>query len=122
MSQTRPTTIVFAIHSPLGRGDMTPLCMRVYMILQTTRAEVALCDVRALAADAVTIDALARVQLTAGRLGRRILLRSAAADLCGLLALTGLSEVLPLELERQAEQWEQPRRVEEERELPDPAV
>jgi hypothetical protein len=119
MSQTRPTTIVFAISSPLGRGDLTPLCMRVFMMLQTTRADVALCDVRAVAPDAVTIDALARVQLTARRLGKQIQLRSAATDLCGLLALTGLSEVLPLEIERQAEQREQPRGVEEERELPD---
>ena len=108
MSQTRPTTIVFAIPSPLGRGDLTPLCMRLHMMLQTTRAEVALCDVRTLAPDLVAIDALARVQLTARRLGKRVLLRSAAADLCGLLTLTGLAEVLPLELERQPEQREQP--------------
>ena len=108
MSQTRPTTIVFAIPSPLGRGDLTPLCMRMYMMLQATRAEVALCDVSALSPDAVSIDALARIQLTARRLGGHILLRSATADLCGLLALTGLSGVLPLELERQPEQRENP--------------
>ena len=122
MSETRPTTIVFAIPSPLGRGDITPLCMRLYMMLQTTRAEVALCDVRTLAPDMVSIDALARFQVTALRLGKRVLLRSATTDLCGLVALTGLMEALPLELERQPEQREQPRGVEKERELADPAA
>ncbi|MGN6377920.1 MAG: hypothetical protein ACTHNU_03115 [Gaiellales bacterium] len=120
MTQTRPTTIVFAIRSPMGREDITPLCMRVHVILRTTRAEVALCDVRALAADAVAINALARIQLTARRLGRTVWLRSVAVDLCDLLTLCGLAEVLPLEAERQAEQREHPLGVEEERELPDP--
>lgn len=46
--------------------------------------------------DVVTLEALARLQLTAVRLGHRILLLHADADLRGLLARSGLDGVLPL--------------------------
>jgi len=44
-----------------------------------------------------TIDALARLQVGARRLGDRIRLRNASRELQDLLALTGLSGVLPVE-------------------------
>jgi ABC-type transporter Mla MlaB component len=55
------------------------------------------CDVAAITRpDAATLDALARLQLAARRLGCRITLRGANRRLRDLLALTGLSEVLPV--------------------------
>ena len=42
-------------------------------------------------ADLATVDALARLQLAAGRLGCRVLLRDVAADLGRLLDLVGLA-------------------------------
>ncbi len=47
--------------------------------------------------DALVVDTLARLQLTSRRRGHRFWLRNADARLQELLALMGLSEVLPLE-------------------------
>ena len=44
--------------------------------------------------DAVTVDALARLQLAAGRLGCTVRLRNASAALRDLVALMGLRDVL----------------------------
>lgn len=73
------------------------------------------CDVRALAADAVSVNALARLQLAARRRGCRIRLRHASYELDQLLAFFGLADVVALCLEpqRQPEEREHPRRVEE---------
>ena len=78
------------------------------------------CDVGALAPDAVTVDALARLQLSARRLGLEIRLRHASTELQELLAFFGLRDVLRVEAGGKAEQREQRGRVEEERELCDP--
>ena len=44
--------------------------------------------------DAVTVDALARLQLAARRLSCRLLLNNASPDLLELVAFMGLSDVL----------------------------
>jgi hypothetical protein len=51
--------------------------------------------VRGLTADAATVDALARLQLQAGRHGCRLLLRGASAELVELISFMGLADVLP---------------------------
>jgi hypothetical protein len=79
------------------------------------------CDVRSVAPDAAALDALARLQLNARRLGLELRLRHASGGLQELIAFAGLDEVLRLELEGQPEEREERRRVEEERELDDPA-
>jgi len=79
-------------------------------------------DVRGLAADVLTVDALARLQLSARRRGRRLRLGNASGELQELIALAGLSDVLGVESQRQPEQGEQRVGVEEERELDDPAL
>lgn len=54
-------------------------------------------DVSALrACDARTVESLTRLQLMARRLGATIELLNADADLVDLIALVGLSEVLPV--------------------------
>lgn len=55
---------------------------------------VVLCDVAELKPDAVTVAALARIQLTARRLGREIRLRHASDTLLELVAFMGLAEIL----------------------------
>ena len=85
------------------------------------RPSTLVCDVGALAPDAVTIDALARLQLTARRLGREVRLRHASSELQELLAFVGLREVLRVEARGQPEEREQRIGVEEEREFDDPA-
>ena len=112
--------IVFAVGSAFGRADLPALCERVGVLLEDGDAGVVLCDVGAVVADAASVNALARLQLTARRLGAEIRLRHAADELQELLAFMGLVDVLRLEPGRQAEEREQRLRVEEERELDDP--
>jgi ABC-type transporter Mla MlaB component len=111
----------------VDRAGIPALCDRLRAVLERSDADVILCDVGELEdADAVSIDALARLQLTARRLGRRVWLRDACAELEDLLALAGLDEVLPcagrsgVEPGRQPEQREQARGVEEEADPGDP--
>ena len=79
------------------------------------------CDVGGIGdPDAVAIEALARLQLTARRMGSEIRLRNAGCELRDMLALAGLTEVVPcgaelgLEPGGKAEQGEPAGRVEEE--------
>ncbi|HEX2058729.1 MAG TPA: STAS domain-containing protein [Actinomycetota bacterium] len=99
---------------------MPALCERVRDLLGRDGRTI-VCDVSEVVdPDLGTIDALARLQLTVRRLGGSIELRGATPHLEGLLALTGLGEVLPLcpelgvEVVGQAEQREEPLGVEEE--------
>jgi len=47
--------------------------------------------------DLAVVDALARLQLSAQRLGWSIRIRNADDELCALLRFVGLEDVLPLE-------------------------
>lgn len=88
-------TVAFAIHGPILREDLPGLCDRVCGLLAAGPAEEALCDVRGVEPDAVTVDALARLQLAARRRGCRVRLRNASAELRELVAFMGLRDVLP---------------------------
>jgi ABC-type transporter Mla MlaB component len=90
----RPKTIAFAIHGPIARDDLPGLCERVCRLLEAGEAEVAFCDVRGIDPDAVTVDALARLQLGAKRRGCTVRLRNASDDLRGLVVFMGLTAVL----------------------------
>jgi len=79
-------------------------------------------DVSALGADLASVDALAGMQLAARRAGRRIRFLGVSAELRDLLGLTGLREVLRVEVERQPEEREEAGGVEEEGELGDPSL
>jgi len=59
--------LTFAITGPIARADLPGLCDRVCALLEESGAGVALCDVSGVAVDAVTVDALARLQLAARR-------------------------------------------------------
>ena len=80
------------------------------------------CQVGGLEADAATLDLLARLELSARRLGIKVRLLHASPELRELVAFAGLTGVLLLEPEREAEQREQPLGVEEEGQLDDPAA
>jgi ABC-type transporter Mla MlaB component len=95
MTASPPRTIAFAIAGPIAREDLPGLCERVCVLLASTDAEVVLCDVRGVEADAVTVDALARLQLAARRHGCQVRLRNACSDLRELVAYLGLGDVLP---------------------------
>jgi ABC-type transporter Mla MlaB component len=120
MPSARPTTVVVAVAGPMARADLPAICGEVVALLEATGADVALCDVGALPADAAAVDALARIQLAARRAGRQVVLCRVADDLRDLLAFVGLGGVLRIEPGGQSEQREQRVGVEEERELDDP--
>jgi len=88
-------TFTFAVRGPIAREDLPGLCKRVCAVLSEHAPAVVRCDVSTVAADAVTIDALARLQLAARRCGCQVRLRRASPDLRALVAFLGLGDVLP---------------------------
>lgn len=124
-------TILLVISAPITRADIQVLCECVKPLLKGNDAGFLVCDVGALVdPDAVTVDALAQLQLTARRHGRQLRLRHTGPELQSLLTLMGLRDVLRpepgsskiralrLKSKGQAKEREQGRGVEEER---DPA-
>jgi hypothetical protein len=89
------------------------------------RDELMDCEVAGARADLRTMEALAYAALTARRLGCRVVLRHASLELQQAIDLVGLAAVLPcapestVEPRRQAEEGEDPLRVEEERDATD---
>jgi hypothetical protein len=72
------------------------------------------CDVAPLAADVATVDTLARLKLTALRMGVELRLLGVTPELRSLLELCGLAGVLHVEAGRQPEEREERLGVEEE--------
>ena len=86
--------VQFAVHGPIARADLAGLCDRVCRFLAENPAVEILCDVRSVAPDAVTVDALARLQLAAQRTGRRVRLQNASVELLELVEFMALTDVL----------------------------
>ena len=86
--------VEFSIHGPIARSDLPGLCDRVCALLHGGSGGDARCDVAGVEPDAVTVDALARLQLAAQRLGCRVRLRNASPELHDLVAFMGLADVL----------------------------
>ena len=117
---SEPSTMILALGGPIARSDVPRLCERARTLLEGSNAEVVVCDVRAVVhPDLATIDALARLLLTARRLGRRVWLRYPGVEVQQLLNFVGLSGILqgpmrlPLEPRGQIEEREKVRGVEE---------
>jgi ABC-type transporter Mla MlaB component len=87
-------TVAFSIRGPVSRADLPGLTRRVRALLDGSGARVALCDVRGVEPDAVTVDALCRLQVAARRHACQVRLRHASAELLELVAFMGLSDVL----------------------------
>jgi ABC-type transporter Mla MlaB component len=122
-----PGASVLILTGRLDRGDVAALCERVRTLLVRSRAELVVCDVAGLVdPDCTAVDVLARIQLTAQRLGCRILVRGPCRELLELLSFAGLADVLPpvlrIEPVGQTEQREQALGVEEEADPGDPPV
>ena len=91
---TGPQTVAFRIRGPIERDDLPGLAERVCATLRGCDARVAVCDVRGVEPDAVTVEALARLQLAARRLRCQVRLRGASSALVELVELMGLTDVL----------------------------
>jgi ABC-type transporter Mla MlaB component len=94
MGARAPNPVAFAIRGPIARTDLPGLCARVCALLGEPGPGVVLCDVHGVEPDAVTVDALCRLQLGARRHRCRVHLRNASSELVELVALMGLTEVL----------------------------
>jgi ABC-type transporter Mla MlaB component len=95
MASPTSRTIAFAIEGPIERSDLPGLCDRICGLLDRSRPPVALIDVHSVTCNAVTVDALARLQLAARRYGCQVRLRNATPELRELLSFMGLKDVLP---------------------------
>ena len=95
MGVQKAETVSFSVRGPIARTDLPGLCERVRAVLSETGPGVVLCCVEGVEPDAVTADALARLQLAAKRYGCRVHLRDASDELLDLLAFMGLRDVLP---------------------------
>ncbi len=96
MAARVPQIHAFAVRGPIARADLPGLCDRVCALLEAAGPGVVLCDVSGVEPDAVTVDALARLQLAAHRHGCRVRLRGASAalvELVELVAFMGLRDV-----------------------------
>ena len=89
--------MVIVLSGSLTRADIPGLCERARRLLESSDSAVVICDAHALGdPDAVAIDVVARLQLTAKRVGRELQLRDACSELQELIALAGLADVLPM--------------------------
>ncbi|TMK53041.1 MAG: hypothetical protein E6G59_06715 [Actinobacteria bacterium] len=95
MATRAERTISFVVWGPILRGDIPGLTARVCRLLEESEADVALCEVVDVEVpDAVTVEALARLQLGARRQRCRVLLLNASEELLGPVAFMGLSDVI----------------------------
>ena len=94
MASPQPRPLSFSVYGPIAREDLPGLCARIGVLLRGSEARVAFCDVTGVAPDAVTVDALARLQLAARRFGCTVRLRHASPELLRLVAFMGLEDVL----------------------------
>ena len=95
MAPVTPRVLELAVYGPIARSDLPGLCDRLCASLGSSGADVALCDVRGVEPDAVTVEALARLQLGARRHGCEVRLRNASVELLELVGFMGLRDVLP---------------------------
>ena len=94
MAGVRPGVVRLAVTGPIRRADLDGLSLRVCGFFSRCIGSTVDCDVTGVPADAVTVDALARLQWVAHKYGCTVVLRGAGADLLGLVDLMGLSRVL----------------------------
>jgi anti-anti-sigma regulatory factor len=91
-----PGIVVMALQGSIAQEDIGPLCERAEAILERRAPDLIVCDVQGVRSDALIVDALARVQLVARRMGGRMRVLNAGPELRELLGLMGLQEVMSL--------------------------
>jgi len=124
-----PIAVFVELRGSIARTAIPSLCERTRDLMSRCDREVVVCDVsRITNPDAVTVDALARLQLTAQRIGHSLWFRNPSSVLRELIDLAGLREVLPvlsdlgLEPQRHVEEREDALGVEEVVEPDDPTA
>jgi ABC-type transporter Mla MlaB component len=93
MAAPAPTEISLALWAPLVPGDLPGLARRMCAEIPVG-VRTAFLDVRVARADALTVDALAQLQLLAKRRGCQVRLRGCSSELRDLVTFMGLQNVL----------------------------
>jgi ABC-type transporter Mla MlaB component len=113
LNRMAASTTYVAVAPTVTRGDIPALCAEVAGRLRGRGGGVVVCDVaQVVRPDVVTVEALARLHLTARRHGCTLLVHGAAPGLLELVSLLGLDDVLP-QAGGQPEEREQARGGEE---------
>jgi ABC-type transporter Mla MlaB component len=95
MADSAQRSVSIAIRAPLRREDLPGLFGRTCVLLASAGASGELiCEVAGLDADAVAVDALARLALAARRSRCSVRLCGASQQLRSLVAFAGLDDVL----------------------------
>jgi ABC-type transporter Mla MlaB component len=94
MTAASPRSVTLRIRAPLLSADLPGLYERTCALLVNVSVDVLLCDVAGVAADAVAVDALARLALAARRRGCEVRLRGASKELLALVDFIGVADVL----------------------------
>jgi ABC-type transporter Mla MlaB component len=89
-----PRAVSLRISGPLERAALPALFERTCALLEAEDAQIVRCEVAGVEADAVAIDALARVALAARRRGCGVWLCGASEELLALVAVLGMADVL----------------------------
>lgn len=88
------TTIDFVVWGPITPSDLPGLCDRLGDLITRRNATRAVCDIGDLAADAVAVDALARLRLVGRQRGCAVRLQGWSDELRDLVSFVGLQRVL----------------------------
>ena len=89
-----PRAVSLRISAPVERAALPALFERTCALLEASHASILRCEVAGVCADAVAVDALARLALVARRRGCAVRLCGASEELLALVALLGLADVL----------------------------
>ena len=95
MRTSATRTVTFTVRGPIGREDLPGLSDRACALLGGNPGTTVLCHVEQVEPDAVTIEALARLQLVAHSNRCQVRVRNASPALLDLVAFMGLADVLP---------------------------
>ncbi|MEU1799932.1 STAS domain-containing protein [Streptomyces sp. NPDC019937] len=116
-----PPAVLVLDRPPGTRAEVERLCERLRELVRRSAPGPVTVDVGAAhRPDLAMVETLARLRLTARRLGREIQLRHTGGELAEVLTRAGLDAALRIEPGREAEQREQPLGVQEGVEPGDP--
>jgi ABC-type transporter Mla MlaB component len=93
MADPAARTLTFALRGALAREELPALADGIGWRLERAQPTIALVDVAGLAADAVSLEALALIALHARRAGYRIHLHGCSSGLRAMIELAGLGEL-----------------------------
>jgi len=92
-------SVYVALSEVTSAAEVEDLCVQARTLLLATQARVLIIDVGQAPADLQTIEAVAKLSLTARRLGRSMQLRHASPALADLVGFVGLADTLDSSLD-----------------------